>query len=769
MKKYIAYLLSVVIIFLVYSCGGSSGGPTLGGASSQSGYQIKSNSLIFDVSNQYNPVVPFPNDLLLVAAPTKADSAGSIKQIYLPTQGVTDPSTKAFYTAIDKLQLEGLSPNTPIMIPLATDKIQLNEQQLQQNIEAIDITQLVGAILMKLPYTPSSSQDYCYLYSQDKSNQTLAVGCADTIVGYYAKVSPQTLMQFIGSISPYLYSPLIVKQNGNVINAYPAVSFNSGDQYAVVVKNGIDNLESSTILQLLIGNKPLTGELAQLEPLRQAYNGLLPLLQGLGIQKNNILEMFTFKIAKKTLGLQDYAQIGAASMGLIPFANMNIKGYDYANLDNLAYAGSFSPNEYLQMDGLSDLPLICSQVPGLNITDDKTYFKNVNIYQLSSVLPFVEDLEANIDNQTKVAVDCYKIFDNATLYDNVTTAIYGNKLNPSGILIFQHGFGRDKSDAAILANDPNLSNYEIFAMDLPWHGKRIPPNPMFNYMTNECKASGSCYLTSNPINDVMNIYQSLLDMHTFTKLIYAGDVKTMAAYQAPPLPVYFMGQSMGSITGSMLLNIDNITQSAALEASHLPGNNYISKAVLNVGGANYSAILNNATNPEIIGLLCSALKVPENQCTPDNVAKYRDTAQYNMTVALFQLVLDPVDPEFFARNPSIKEKVLLQSAYHDTLVPNTSNELLYNDYNEASFPYVRFTPEEITCNDTAPLAQAGWYMYKGEPPYEWINHGFIVHTADTIEALNASYPTAAGHMSLECVNNAEELSRQQADDFFQQH
>ncbi len=780
MKKQIAYMLSVLLVFVLYSCGGSSGGPHLGSASSQSGYQLKSNTLVF-YPNQSDPtksIIPFPNDMLLQSTENRQMVTNqTIPQasIYIPTTGVTDPATLAFYTAINKLYLQGLSPNTPITIPLSTNTIQLNQQQLQQNIKAIDITRLVGAILQTYLQnylaTQPPAQDYCSLFYQNQNNQALAVGCADTILGYYSHTSPSTLQTFLSNVYPAVVTPLIVKQNGNVINGYPAVPFNPGDQYAVAVENGIKNLQSSTLAQLLIGDKPLTGSLAPLEQLRQAYAGLLPLLQSLRIPKDNILEMFTFKIADKTLGFTDYGQIGAAAQGIIPPANTDIEGYPYADLDNMSYdTTGDSPNEYLVVDKLSDLPLVCSQVPGLQISDYKTYFKDINVYQLNNIQPIAEDLMKNIvlDNATGMAIDCHKIFDNSTLYDNVTTAIYGNTSNPSGIIIFQHGFGRDKSDAGILANDPNLENYEIFAMDLPWHGDRIPPNPIFASQASICQKSGSCYLTSNPINDVMNIYQSLLDMHTFTKLVYAGDAKTMAAYGQPPLPVYFVGQSMGSITGSMLLNLDNITYSAALASSQLPANNFISKAVLNVGGANYSAILTNATNPEIMGLLCSALKIPTSQCTPANVAKYRDTINYNMTIALFQLVLDPVDPAFMARNPSIKDKVLLQSAYHDTLVPNTSNEILYNDYSTPTFPYTRFSPQIISCSSTGVLANSGWYMYKGASPYDWINHGFIVHTADTLDELNEMYPSAAGHMSLECVNSAEELSRQQVNDFFSQ-
>ncbi len=724
MKRYIAILISVIFAFVVYSCGGGGGGPHLGGSSSNAGYQLTKSVLAFDVSNPDNPIVPFPNDLLLQSTTTRATTASSDpdnKSIYVPTEGVTDPSTLAFYTAINKLYLQGLSPNTPITIPLSTNKVQLDPIQLQNNVVVIDVTNVLDNIT-----NPSE-----------------------------------------------IFAPLIVKQNGNVINAYPIVPFHAGHQYVVIVTNGISNLEASTLLKLLIGNQNISYISQELEQLREAYVGLLPLIQALGIPKDNILEMFTFKVAKKTLGLSDYALIQEAAetgnMSLLD--NVSSVAYEYTDLDNMTYAGTNSQNEYLQIDGLSDLPLVCQNLydngtlkaylasEGINlpeITDNLTSFMlTPNVYKLSDIKNVLTKYDFP-DNATNYPLVCVSIFDNKTLYDNVTTAIYGNK-NPQGIIIYQHGLGKSKTDAKVLADDPNFSNYEFYAMDLPWHGGRIPPNPTLA-STCSSTSSGSCYLTSNPINDVMNIYQSLLDMHTFTKFVYTIDASKFRK------PVYFVSQSMGSITGSMLLNIDNITYSNVLKNSGLQPNNYISEAVLNVGGANYSSILNEAKNPEILGLLCGALNIPTNQCTPTNVAKYRDTVKYNMTLALFQLVLDPVDPAFMARNSSIKSKLIIQSAYNDTLVPNIANQLLYGDFlSPANLSEVfSFTP--ISCDNTTISATAGlWYMFEGSGQYSWINHGFLIST----DNLTTNYPIAVSHIDKACADKAEELSRQQINDFFQ--
>ncbi len=848
MKKFIAYLAALTLVLMVYSCGSGGGGPHLGGASNVSPQSTPTTTYNINQQDPSRSVIPFPNDVALngssdLGSVLLQGMEGSTKSL-TRSDGV-DPKTAnllAFYTALISLKLKGFSPNTPVIIPV-TKGVQLDESELQTNIKAIDLTKfiksIIGNFLLTKKYTPTSPSDYCALFSSNQDNDTLAIGCAETILGYYAKTNPTALATFIKGISTQIYTPLVIKQNvaNGVVYGYPVVPFNPGDKYVVVVKNGISKLGSSFIGQLLISNKSLKGtSFEKLEKLRKFFVGILPLLSALDIQKSNINEMTTFTVADKTLSLTDYGIMSQLATGLengsiqvsdligaletfvkddnsSNITNPNIKGiiddissnaYNYSDLDNMTYAGPYSKNEYLQIDGLSDLPLVCqslyqdnvSTVKITNIPDNLTtllgslstplpldnvtpYMLTPNVYALQYIQPIATDLVTQMaiykasDNTTALlnaANDCKLIFDNATLYDNVTTAIYPPKTqltNLKGFLIFQHGLGRDKSDAGALAKDTqNFGKYIIFAMDLPWHGNRIPPNPMFDNMTNECKVSGSCYLTSNPIDDVMNLYQSLLDMHTFTKFVYASDVETMAKVGTaltgnplPPLPVFFAGQSMGSITGSMLLNIDNITQSKALESAGLPANNYISKAVLNVGGANYSAIINGATNPMIAALGKAATG---GEYTKDQVG-------YNLAIALFQLVLDPVDPAFMSRNPSIKNKIIMQNVNGDTLVPNTSNKLLYYAYNYnykniASFK--RLSPVKVLYDNSTISATAGkWYMFEGSSQYPWINHGFLIHTADTQYALDQSYPSTVINgkpmINLDYANDAEALARQQ--------
>ncbi|TYB33158.1 MAG: hypothetical protein FXF49_07775, partial [Flexistipes sinusarabici] len=393
-----------------------------------------------------------------------------------------------------------------------------------------------------------------------------------------------------------------------------------------------------------------------------------------------------------------------------------ITGYKYSDLDS-----DSDLNEYVGVDALSELPLLCqnlydnTSITGVPlITDGSTYFKSPNLYELASIQAILGNYNFP-DNQSNYGAVCAAIFDNSSLYDNVTMKTAVNTQIPNGIILFQHGLGGSKDNVDPFA--ANFSDYMVIGMDLPWHGDRVLPADLPDTDCDETK-SGSCYLTDNPIYDRLNIYQSLLDMHTLTKMFGLQAV-------SQGLPLYFVGQSMGSITGSMLMNVDNITTSnVALQATGgQKGGNFINKGVLNVGGGNYAAILNEATNDLIKGLV-SAL----------NLEKH--SIEYYTTLGVFQLLLDPVDPAYFADNTAISSKVLLQSANHDTVVPNVSNKVLAHAYNFD--PGVTITGDDTAASGAIASPTAGWYMFGSGD--NWVNHGFL------LETFISNYPEAEDNL-----------------------
>ncbi|BAI80930.1 hypothetical protein DEFDS_1470 [Deferribacter desulfuricans SSM1] len=742
MRKYLLYILSVILLSMtLISCGSSTQDIDDKPAQVDSN-AVTHNQLVFD---SYGNIYPFPNDILW------KDTDGIVD---LTSQANGDPQKLALYTAIKALKIKGLSPATPIAIPLANN-IKLDPATFENNLGIVDITSFVGYTLNyaeNYDNTTFSNITYCQYYYADKDNETLAQACFSELLSYYSENDLATLATIVQNADDngYLFfDDIEIKQNANVLNIYPLKPFEAGHQYLVVIGDGIKDVNGNDLLPspvyTTIRNTDNCSVISDsdLQTLCSSYQPLWDLASAVTFtSKENLLEVFTFTTADKTLSVEDFGVIQATldNASLINNYDSLITGYKYSDLilDNAS-------NEFIYIDQLSDLPLVCQNSydnitlrTAFNlpiITDNlSNYIKTPNLYALNNIEQILTQYNFP-DNQSNIPFVCKEIFDNSSLYDNVTMDEYNDNLtNPNGIVIYQHGLGKDKSDASVIAQF--VTDKQIYAIDLPWHGDRVLPTDLTDTSCYE-NVSGSCYLTDNPIYDRLNLYQSLLDMHTLTKFL------GLSALQYN-LPLYFAGQSMGSITGSMLLNLDNVTisQAAYTATSGLKYNNFISKAVLNVGGAGYAALLNEATNSLITDLLSTL-----------NLEKH--SLEYYITLGVFQLLLDPVDPIYFANNPSINSKVLLQSANGDTIVPNVTNKALALAYNYDNATFIT----DNTSDTDSPIANPvpGWYMFGKDD--NWVNHGFLIHT------LIQYYPEAADYLNQAYVDQMQDLARKQLDNF----
>jgi len=682
LRKMTYIILVLFAVSALVSCGGGS---------SNDVETVNYNRLKF-VTAESNMSIPFPNDIMW------QDSNGIVDL----TAQAGDASETALYSAIKALGIEGLSPNTPIAIPLASD-IKLSSSSLYNSIRIFDLA---------------------YLKAKNANPEG---------------TNPLN----------YFFTDIEIKQNGDMINIYPLKPMAAGHQYLVIITGDLKDARGypvmpSPIYKTLKEADNCSTIDRELQGLCGAYEPLWDMAAQLtSSKKENLLEIFTFTTADKTLGLEDFGVIQATqeNNSLLNDYDSLIKGYSYDNLtaDNAS-------NEYVEVDALSDLPLLCQNLPTQNstqlpvVTDGSTYFKSPNLYELASIQTILETYSFP-DNQSNYGAVCTAVFDNASLYDNVTIKTAINTQTPTGVLIFQHGLGQSKSNVDIIAD--KFSNYMVVGMDLPWHGDRVLNTDLPDTSCNETK-SGNCYLTANLIYDRLNIYQSILDMHTLTKMFGLQTLDNSSPLYGAPL--YFAGQSMGSITGSMLMNVDNITTSSvALQATDgQKANNFINKGLLNAGGGNYAALLNEATNDLITGLL-SSLKLEKH------------SIQYYTTLGMFQLILDPVDPAYFADNTAINSKVLLQSANHDTVVANVSNKVLAHAYNFD--PGVTVTGDYTAASGAIDSPTAGWYMFGSGD--NWVNHGFLLNTSN----LDNLYPEAFGYLNQTYVENMQGLAITQALNF----
>ncbi|WP_022846420.1 hypothetical protein [Desulfurobacterium sp. TC5-1] len=491
MRKWIALL---TIMVAVSSCGTKLAETE--NASSVPGTEIPidRNGLVFDPSAEK---IPFPNDIMW------SQYGGNVT---LPVDEASDNATKLLYRAINALHIKGFSPNMFIGVPLMNDK---SLTDVSGHFKLIDLTDF-------------------QVCAASNGTSAACLGMDETV-------------------------KLTFRQDGDFLKFYPVRPLDAGHQYLFVLENGIKDNSGNEILESVMYKELETNDTLldpQLEALREEYKPLYDsVLPQFGLYRDNVLEIFTFTTANKTLSINDFGVINEA-------------------LTNSTVA-----------DNLESL------IGGLNYTDVPLEYRGIETFILSGpvapLLGFVNGtnntvMSVNIAEQTLMAVP-YSIFNGAN-FSTYNDTVY----------VFLHGLGANRTVAQLLTGD---IPYAVVSIDLPYHGDRVLPddNP---YTTCYENVSGSCFLTENPGSDRINFYQSIFDARVVLRALASGRFD-IDGDGTPDVPknIDLVGMSLGSIVGGSLLGIDSAT------------NNTISKAVLNVGAANLVSVLDTATNSMITNLL----------------------------------------------------------------------------------------------------------------------------------------------------------------------
>ncbi len=549
-------------------------------------------------------VVPFPNDVAW------ARTGGMVT---LPVSG-TD-QTAAFYTAINALNLKGLSPNLPIAIPLAAN-VALDPIGLKNNIRLINLNMLMGALYQGLnlgdPRTTPPEQI------------PPAVMAA---LAQFPESNWPLLQESLKAHYNLFYDARVeVGQDGAFIKIYPIQPLAPGATYLVYVmaenpdtldlfvdKNGV-MVKRPALYNALLGSQELTGDLAGLEPLRQSYVPLANLvLRTVSVEADNLLHMFTFTTASKTLSTDDFKKIMAYAAGM-----------GITSLDELAAVIGESPNLPYTANGelaiAAEYNAIKTQIPPMTAVDMPApgVFITVNLQS-----PTLEQI-------------------------GVPYTVYNPETYDGTVVIFQHGLGQSKATGELVApmfDDP------VLAMDFPYHGARAM----------EGAASGEGFISGNLPVSRMNCYQAYFDMNVMLRNLNAGlfDLDGDGTVNMPgqavvdeddvPTRVQFMSHSLGSILGSVFA-ADNIAD--------------LDKVAMSAGGGNFAAIFDQATHPMVASIT-------------DVLGVERNSIEYFTAFGVLQTIMDPADPAYLAAAAkSASEKILHLSAFGDTLVPNVANHVL---------------------------------------------------------------------------------------------
>ncbi len=638
--------------------------------------------IVFSFDTPDKAILPFPNDLVWSIAAKRAGLSEAF--VVLPVEEASSAEEAALYALVNAARFKGFSPNMFITVPISKNTPLTN---VDGHYRLIDLTDLQTCAYSGFS-SPSCS-------SVDDTNR------------------------------------LVFRQMGYLLRFYPVEPLDPGHQYVFVLLKGIVSKEGELLgkpwnAQIFDSVTPLEGPI---EEVRAKFGYLYDVLSAFNpvFSRDNVLVLVPFTVASKTLSSKAFALMqecieNYADVGKEAVAQCVVEGYSQApQVYTLSYGDADG-------DGILD---VGKEAYGLiaaikvlfgtyhQVNPDSAAFCSsfvdygrsvVKSFKVSYLAVYAEDIlkAYKLGDTASLATYVQQLMQKEDYRENVPFRIYGSTNYDGTLLMYQHGLGGDKSIGQVVSY---VVGKTVLAMDLPWHGDRVAP-------TGPCSKSGVCFLTPNIPQDRINFYQAILDQTVLMLVARSGclDLNGDGFPGDIPAKFFYSGISLGGITGSMFtsLNYD------------LMNGLGVDKAVLNVGGGNYAALVDEAKRAAIQKLICKTIGGEKYgfDCADDSQASiFADNARlylaYDITMGLLQTLLDPSDPSYVVRaalggRGDFIGKVILQSAFGDTFVPNVSNEALAR-----AFGYSQVnTVMSVLDVSTSP----GWYMFGDES--NWAVHSF---------------------------------------------
>ena len=255
---------------------------------------------------------------------------------------------------------------------------------------------------------------------------------------------------------------------------------------------------------------------------------------------------------------------------------------------------------------------------------------------------------------------------------------------PYNVVIAQHGnTGFRKNYGLALANQLAAEPHCLatVAMDLPLHGSRVPgvtDQPASTPMGN-----GDGFISANFPATVALFKQATIDLVVLTQMIKGGAFNgVVPSFSDATSQVGYVGTSLGSFVGVLYLTIDP-TPAAG---------------IINVGGGKFSLILEESETfgslLTDVGLMTGTFETVQAlhfvQWLGEHVDPYT-FAPYTIQNPLAEVTWDPATMDYVtAMNPMAPKNVLIQMVQDETVVPNSSTELLARtmgvDLTDTTFP-----------------------------------------------------------------------------------
>jgi hypothetical protein len=563
--------------------------------------------------------------------------------------------------------------------------------------------------------------------------------------------------------------PVQVPGTAAVISVPP---LSEGTTYVVLVTDRVkdldgDELVRSTLGKILLldpsisvfanGKSEVSGvsdaQAAGIDQMRQAVNlaaaSLVAEKNASGLARGDIVMAYTFR----TQGMKEVATGLAALPYQDPTAALSDSGRKtFCNLGAPACDGTVA--EVLSAYGVAGVP--SGNIFAVVDTNIATFNKlicppgasgcaDTGAFTPQAVLPTAESIRMLVALPAPASTGCTP---------GPTTVC------TLPLAVFRHGFGSWRGSMLAIADALNAQGIAVAAIDAAKHGDRsfcsadaqcakgacvpvaglggegdaAPPGKCATDFlraggapSGNPAASGNFLISGNLFRTRDTLRQDIIDQSQLVRVLSpnprclagappadasntcANEIVTQAfGVQFDPERIWFVGQSLGAISGAV----------------DVAANPRIQKAALNVGGSTLADVFTQSPSFQgQVGALLAGLGIAPG------------SAAFLQFVQVAKWVLDPADPENFARNLSqqtlpspllggaapMPRSILGQMALCDSVVPNAFS---LNLYGEAGLPTAGGANSQ-TASFTTFLSGVG-----AQCPGNAVDHGFLLATPD---------------------------------------
>jgi hypothetical protein len=535
----------------------------------------------------YDPtasVIPFPNNILLdpttkmVAIPASANETSTEKALReglntldgFTTQG----SYYAAYSGTVKSSTATLASTSVLVLDLVSDTSPSVDLEVMDNSKTVD--ESAKAIVItptKVPLKEKTTYAIVMVSKLKEGDKTAAGGLTDEN-GY--RVVPATFMALLRSKDA-------VYKDG---------------------KSTISSVDDATAKQI--------------ETARQAHSLLFSVLEKKGIKREDVVAAWTFTT-------QSFTEILTKLRALSWSVFATIDGY------SPSFTGTLSTD-------FSAWPTWAPDPTDVGAWIQKGTYESYNALNEQGTAAFYAS-EADILSKGK----------EVSVPFTLTIPKTAAPTNGYPVVVFQHGITKDRSDVLYIANALAKKGFAAIAFDAIYHGDRTWCTKDSHCSTGTCTvatgqcetssgakdgtlatdsrdvpdASGARFLnTSNPFAVRDNIRQHVIDAGAFFRAINLGAASSITGLSFDISKVNYVGQSLGSILGTLVLATESLP----------------SRAVLSVPGAPLVQII--LTSPDYTttkNALLQGLGIKEG------------SLDYLKLGTTFTWIIDPADPANFAR------------------------------------------------------------------------------------------------------------------------